>query len=332
MEGTVDIPGIGSTKKMYLIVGGVATLGLVGWYYYNNKTSAEAEVIDPGLTGPEELPVVPGAVGGSGVVGVPSETDASNGKITDNASWARFAADELESRNYDSKTVSEALGKFLSEQALTSAEQTIVQAAIAVAGYPPVGSIKIKPGGDTPISSAPASFRASGVFESSYMLSWNAVPGASGYAVYEGAAKVHTTSGTTQWHVTGKKPATSYGPYTVKAISVGGVEGPASAPITVKTSGTPPIRGGTPIVGRSPVGVGAIDIKRTEMTIGWDTMIGAAQYALYKNGVKTKTSRGTHIRVTGLRPNTSYKWTVYGYDSEGKRSKPSATITRKTAK
>lgn len=54
-----------------------------------------------------------------------------------NAQWAQAAISQLSSEGYDPQTVSAALGAYELGQPVTPAQQTIIQAAIGIEGYPP---------------------------------------------------------------------------------------------------------------------------------------------------------------------------------------------------
>ena len=69
-------------------------------------------------------------------------------------------------------------------------------------------------------------------------LAWNAVDGASGYAVYRGGARVTGTPVTgTSFTDTGLSPGTTYS-WTVRAVDASGAEGAASSPASGTTTGT----------------------------------------------------------------------------------------------
>ncbi|WP_435613591.1 chitinase [Streptomyces sp. bgisy159] len=92
-------------------------------------------------------------------------------------------------------------------------------------------------GGDpTPtIPGAPSGVAVSGTTSSSVSLSWPAVSGATGYAVYRDGTKVTAVTGTTAT-VTGLASSTSYS-FQVTAVNSAG-ESPKSAPVTATTAGT----------------------------------------------------------------------------------------------
>lgn len=57
--------------------------------------------------------------------------------ITTNAQWAQAAINQLSSEGYDAQAVSAALGAYELGQPVTAAQQTIIQSAIGIEGYPP---------------------------------------------------------------------------------------------------------------------------------------------------------------------------------------------------
>ncbi|WP_245765384.1 cellulase family glycosylhydrolase [Nonomuraea jiangxiensis] len=101
------------------------------------------------------------------------------------------------------------------------------------------------PGGDTTPPSTPGNLRSTGTTSSSVALAWNAATdnvGVTGYEVYRGSTQVATVTGTTHTD-TGLTASTSY-TYTVRARDAAGNRSPASAALTVQTSGSS--GGGTP--------------------------------------------------------------------------------------
>ncbi|AIS00826.1 chitinase [Streptomyces glaucescens] len=88
---------------------------------------------------------------------------------------------------------------------------------------------------------APAGLTTGSVTATSVDLSWTAVPGATGYAVYRDGAKVRTVTGTTAT-VTGLAPSTAYS-FQVTAVNDAG-ESARSATVTATTA--PGSGGGTP--------------------------------------------------------------------------------------
>ncbi|MFF7392207.1 chitinase [Streptomyces scabiei] len=93
-------------------------------------------------------------------------------------------------------------------------------------------------GGDQPptIPSAPSGVTVSGSTSSSVSLTWNAVPGATGYQVYRGGTRVQSVTGTSAT-VTGLAASTSYS-FQVTATNAAG-ESARSATVTGTTTAAP---------------------------------------------------------------------------------------------
>jgi len=74
---------------------------------------------------------------GYGVPYPPGETTQAVAYTT-NAQWAQAAINQLQNDGYSAQSVSEALGPYELGQPISAAQESIVQAAIAIEGYPPV--------------------------------------------------------------------------------------------------------------------------------------------------------------------------------------------------
>lgn len=166
MASTVKLPLLGTQKKGTVIgisIGGVTVAGYL--IYREQKKSKAAAAASAsaataasgygygassgygygaypgGYYGYGEPGIGPYGYGASGGFnagyygyGVPLQGSVAN---TTNAQWAQAAINQLTSEGYDAQTVSAALGAYLAGQAVTSAQQTIIQAAIGIEGYPP---------------------------------------------------------------------------------------------------------------------------------------------------------------------------------------------------
>lgn len=243
LDGEVQIPKIGGVKKKTLVFIAVPAVAFVGWRYWQARNAAAYEevVVDPGYEDPGSIPSVDGAYTdnnfgfGGGLGTNPGTVDDYGFRGTTNAQWSQYATTQLVASDVWSYTdIVTALGKYLNNKPLSPTEVQIVQAAIAVAGYPPVGSFSIIPA--TSSSSvtlpAPSNLKASSITKSSLSLSWSSVAGASKYVVRQGSSEVSSPSGTST-PVSGLSANTSY-TFSVAAVGLDGKEG-AAASVSAKT-------------------------------------------------------------------------------------------------
>jgi hypothetical protein len=175
LEGTVHTP-LGNVKKEYLLVGG-AVLFVGGIAYYRSKKAGEAAAtaaagantgIDPATGYPygsaEDAAALANQGGyitpnGSGQPsGGSSYVGTTPGTFTSNAQWAQFCENYLQGNGAVSEVapLSAALGKYLTGQPVSTDQVSLIQQAIAIGGYPPVGgpsgyppSINTSPPGNT---------------------------------------------------------------------------------------------------------------------------------------------------------------------------------------
>jgi poly(3-hydroxybutyrate) depolymerase len=115
------------------------------------------------------------------------------------------------------------------------AQKSGTQAAALKAMVDQVSSGTGGGGGTLP---APTGVGTSGATNTSMVIAWSSVTGASGYNVYRGGSKVNgaLVSGTS-FTDTGLSPATTYS-WTVAAVDSAGAEGAASSPASGTTTGT----------------------------------------------------------------------------------------------
>lgn len=140
----IDIPSWKDPKarKVYIVLGSAAG-GFVIYRWWQNRNAATVtdSTLDTGS--------VTDAAGG----GAPAEGNVQYGGAdittygdqtpTTNDAWARYATELMVANGWEPTTVQAALGKFLTRTALTTTEETIVRAAIGIAGTPPVGAFEI---------------------------------------------------------------------------------------------------------------------------------------------------------------------------------------------
>jgi hypothetical protein len=313
LKGTVDVPVVGAVDKRVLLVVGVGAVGFVGWRYYQSRSAAaydpDAEPVDPGMEDAGILPAVEGAVRPGNDYGLDDGADdqgtGSYGfRGTTDAQWTQYATAQLTSSEQWSYTaIVTALGKYLNGKPLTTTEQQIVQAAIAVAGHPPQSPTKpVVPGGDTPITVAPTGLKGTGQ-ATAVTLTWSPVAGATSYRIYrQGVTENVGVSADTSAQVGGLNPNTSYR-FKVAAVTEGGKVGPGSDWVTVKTAGAKLT---------APTSVKATATGKTTVRLTWKPVTGADGYRAYRQGVSANVgaSRDASIDIGGLRANTSYRFKV----------------------
>jgi hypothetical protein len=332
----VDVPKLGPVKKPVLfgILGGGAAL--VGWRYYKARQNAAAAVADPTSTDgtfgdPGAIPAVSGAYTGQ-QVGLPdgSTPPASSDygfTGTTNSQWSQYVATQLSnSGTYDYATVLTDCGVYLLGRPLSSAQQQVIQAAIAVAGYPPEGSHPIIGGGDTAITVAPGGLTATSVTGTTATLSWSPVAGATHYRVYRKDLGLETVgeSNDPSWQARGLAAGKSY-QFQVAAVTASGKNGPLSGFITVKTPA---------VVLKAPAGLKATGVTATTASLSWAPVPGATSYRLYRSDTGQESagdSRDPSWQARGLKPGTAYTLYVHAVDNNGTNG-PAASVRVTTKK
>jgi hypothetical protein len=176
MADTVNL--MGNKVPKAVAYGGAGVAGLAAIYFYRTKKQkqdAQASVdaagstdIDPATGYPYGSPEDAASLanqnnyqmaGGSGIGGGYGFTGYAGGSgsgvfgtgtpgsFNSNAEWAQYVESyEINNMGADAPTVGNAIGKYLTGQALTTDQVGIVQSAIAIAGYPPVNG----PNGNPP--------------------------------------------------------------------------------------------------------------------------------------------------------------------------------------
>lgn len=280
MADTIKLPGLGETKKSTAYVIGAGLVLVVGVAWYRSKhqaaatdtttssTTADQQNVDAatGYTSgsAEDLAALAaqsggyggGAYYGTGQYGGLAGPTGNPGQYVTNGQWAQAAEDYMaHTLGEDATTVAAALGKYITGQALTSAQVGYVQQAIAFQGYPPVNGTDGYPPSyrSQPVSAPPPPTgtggklaRVSGLHAidsagpGSIDLSWNPVTGAKGYSIF-----YSTTNRSGSWHrvirvsgtsgrVSVPKRGTRYYA-TVAAVGSDGKDGPYANPISFTT-------------------------------------------------------------------------------------------------
>jgi hypothetical protein len=344
MADDITIPKVGPVNKY--AVGGVVLVGagFVGWRWWQARQAASVaaaaatstDTTDDSASGTDDgTDVLPSVDGGDvldegGGYGDPGTVDSYGFQGLTNAEWTQYAANQLQqSDTWAYSDIVTALGNYLSGVALTTTQQQIVSAAIAVAGYPPVAPSQTSPVvGTTAALTAPTGLSASGITQTTANISWSAVSGAAGYHMYVNGSPDGDSEGTTGT-IKALTAGTSY-TVSVAAYDVTGTAGPISSPLTVKTTATP----APAAAPKTPANLRLTGINPTGATIGWNTSVGGAyQYHVYLNGKVVGTVFGTFLQIPGLKPNTKYgPYTVKAANAAGALSAASNPLTFTTSK
>jgi len=209
---------------------------------------------------------LPGGVGGYGYGGgydgygtsaYPPGTTGGVAQYTTNGQWAQATEDYLVNTVGASATVvAAALGKYITGQALTSDQVSVVEQAIAFSGSPPVNGVDGYPpnmrqapapapppssggggsgggsgggGGQKPppapkAPATPSGVSASGAGPTGFGVRWNAVSGATQYRVrvtYQGQLAGQVTTGGTSTGISGLAPNRTYTVHVAAGNSAG---------------------------------------------------------------------------------------------------------------
>ena len=235
MADTINLPGMGQVKTVY-VVGGVAlVVGIVGYAYYSrSQTPSDYVGASEDDYGASDYESPLGSSGGNSTVDV----DQTEGLITTNGAWTVKAVEHLTAAGFEPGLAIVALGKYLARKSLTSTEIDAVLAARGAVGDPPVGGpYPINEGlPSTPSSGQPKAPTNLWQVKSGRTwidLTWDGVPGATGYVVYRNGA-TYAQSTTNKYTMTRLSPNGSY-QVQVAAVNSAG-EGPKSNTITAKTT------------------------------------------------------------------------------------------------
>lgn len=333
MVKSFKVPHVGGMDPRVIIGVGALGAGYVGWRWYQNRGdagTATAAVTDPTATSDfADGGTVPGVLGavpadnsfGDSSTGAGDTTQTGNGLPTTNAEWSQQALTTLQaSDTWSFGDIVTALGNFLAGQPLSTLQQQIVQAALAVAGPVPVGSHPVISGGNTAVTVAP-SISSIHTTDSTATIVFSPVAGAIGYRAYDNvsATNVGSSEGPSIT-VGGLRPNTTYS-FHVAALSSSGALGPSSATVKAKTAAIVLTRPATPKVSA---------IAATSAHVATSVVKGAEGYNWYVNGVAHGHSDAPAYTIAGLHSKTSYKVTCSADTSTGSPGPASPAASFKT--
>ena len=332
LNGTVDVPAVGRVKKRYVVIpAGIAAL-YVGWRWYQaRQDGAEPAPGADGYYSTDDLSeyglsTTGGATNVTGNTGNTVTDGTKPDAIDDNAEWTDRAVEKLGNAGYDTAVVYAALGEFLARRSLDKSEATIVRAAVAAAGQPPVGGpyAVIEAATQGPVElAAPKNVRVTAKTSTSVTLAWDAVPGAGYYRAYRSGSSTNvgaTDAGNRTIVITGLQPATEY-TFQVAADTTTGKPGPKSAGVKAKTSSVKLAK---------PTGLKASSVTKSSFRVTCSKVTGAQYYRWYLNGKAVGASDQPYRDFTGLKGKTTYSVTVAADTTTQEPGPQSAALRVKT--
>ncbi|MDP4145846.1 MAG: fibronectin type III domain-containing protein, partial [Bacillota bacterium] len=182
----------------------------------------------------------------------------------------------------------------------------------------------------TELPTAPANLTASSVSCNTLDLRWTASTsssGIAGYDIYNGTTKIASTSGDTNYTVTGLNPNTSYS-FTVTARDASGNVSKTSSMLEISTTADTEVP-------TAPTNLAAASITSSTLNLTWTASrdnVAVAGYDIYNGTTKIgSTSESiTNYAVVGLTPNTTYSFVIVARDAAGNVSSASETINATT--
>lgn len=324
MADDVKVPKVGKMNRKILIPIAVGAAAYIGWRYYQASKVSAVTTVDPGMTDPGTLPGVSGALPADNLFGgTTGGTGGSTSQVTTNAQWSDVVMGKLAGDQWTNSQIAAALGNLLTSQPLSDDQQTIVRAAIGVAGYPPVGSFNIIPGGNTNLSIAPSGVTASGLTPTTAVINFLPISGARTYNVYRsGTTSAAGTGNSTPISLQGLTPNTSY-TVQVAGVTAAGTVGPKSSPVSFKTLAA---------VAAQPAQPSVMSVTGNRATLQTKPVPLATSYRWLLNGKLANVTDGPIVTLTQLHPNSVYSVAVESDTATGSPSKPSTAKSFRTAK
>lgn len=273
MADTINVPGMGETKKttVYIMVGGLFLISGVVYYRNKKNAAANASIAQAGSSTTDPATGYPygsaedaaalaaqanynSGVGGGSYPYSTSTPGTIQTGFTSNAAWAQaYESYATQNLNADASVVAAALGKYLTGQPLTSDQLSVVEQAIAFQGIPPQSgangyppSYNLIPNGGTPPGSTsggpvsatgPWNLTATVIGPTEVDLNWKSQGSYSAYQVNYGVNgnvnQYHYRVSGTSAKIGNLGPGMSW-IFNVQAVS-GSQLSPPSAEVTVTT-------------------------------------------------------------------------------------------------
>lgn len=174
----------------------------------------------------------------------------------------------------------------------------------------------------------PVNVQVSDTTTSSLKLTWDKVENSKEYNVYRDGKKVATVGGN-QFNDMNLAENTTY-TYQVEAVGNNGKVSEKSASIKVTTQSSAVEDNQKPT---APTSVHSMATTESSVDLMWTKsthFLGVKNYEVYRDGKKVGTTAKTSFKDTGLKANTTYKYTVKAISLGGNISDASAVFTVKT--
>ena len=184
--------------------------------------------------------------------------------------------------------------------------------------------IEIKESGDDPVVPEAPVVTPEATSDSTIVLTWAAVDGATNYNVYSADTLVANVTETT-YTVTGLEAEKEYC-FNVTAVNEVGGESAKSENACATTLK----EGNAPVVLEAPV-VQVVEITETTIVIAWNQVESATNYKVFANDQLITTLPDTIAGFRELTPNTEYCFTVVAINEVGDESAPSEKVCATTS-
>mgnify|MGYP006271736807 CR=1 FL=1 len=172
---------------------------------------------------------------------------------------------------------------------------------------------------DTQAPSVPAGLSASAASATSVALAWSASTdnvAVTGYKVYRNGTLAATLGAVTSWSDSGLAASTAYA-YTVAAFDAAGNASAQSSSVSVTTPAPATSDTTAPTV---PTGLYGKAVSSSQIRLYWSPStdnVGVAGYRVYANGALVGTTTSTSFDHKGLRPHTTYYYSLEAFDAAG---------------
>lgn len=209
MAAQVSLPGVGPVSKRALLFGGAAAalvMGVIWWRKRQAAAAAPATSADTSSTDTSGLDAAALSGLGSGGINLSGGAGSTFNPPSSNPQWVQAAMQEL-ALTADPNALASALGLYVTGQAVTPDQETLIDQAIAVEGYPPVAgpngyppAIRTQPapgqGGGGAVPGPVTGLRATEWGLSHASFAWGAVTGATSYVISQPNGQPREVSGT----------------------------------------------------------------------------------------------------------------------------------------